>query len=750
MENSKIFNEAKRLHGLGFALIHIHQKSKRPVASGWTTGERLNWAQFEKGYQAGQNIGVRLGEASKIGENYLTCLDLDIKDPAFREIAVKKLNEVIGDKRYPSVVSGGGNGSRHLYCVSPEPIKMITVHKEEGWELCIYSTGRQMVLPPSIHPDSGRAYKWAVPLSSIHDLPLRNFSHLQSVKKEKKNADTNKRDLHSAVSEFKFSLEDVELDWLPISDHVREQIMDGKGVTDRSGALLPISTALMSAGLSSNQVLNVLTDPKTFIGRCSLERRGSRASAAEWVYRYTLQKVEGERSGKGVFDNLVEIAEEEMTAEEEKELLGPVNWKQKLDRGKNGPLVTLKNLDLIFTNEVEGIVFKKDLFANRIAYGVDTPWGGKSDEYIQDIDMVLVKRWLSDTEFGIEPNTNAILEATNLVAHRCAVHPVRDWLESLNWDGKKRCDTWIRDYCEGEAEEPYLSQVSRKFLVAMVKRVFRPGCQWDYVLVLEGKQGKYKSSIARALASDRWFMDNLPDLKDKDAMLNLQGKWLIELPELASVKRVDYNLVKAYLTRRSDTVRPHYGRIVADVPRQSAFIGTVNEGQYFKDPTGNRRYWPVKVHDCDVKGLTAVRDQLFAEAMYWYKEGEVLMLDPAATVQANDAQEDRKIEDDSSEMKDALSQFMKTEAAIKIKEKPFRARDLFNGEPWVRWAQHRYGPQLAAEILHSAGFKRGTGRERRRWNWPENRRGDGPRDGPEKGVRHRKKGSVTENDINFN
>jgi predicted P-loop ATPase len=218
-------------------------------------------------------------------------------------------------------------------------------------------------------------------------------------------------------------------------------------------------------------------------------------------------------------------------------------------------------------------------------------------------------------------------------------------------------------------------------------------------------------------------MDNLPDLKDKDSMLNLQGKWLIELGELANVKRTDFNLVKAYLVRRTDTVRPHFGRLVNDVPRQSVFIGTVNEGQYLKDPTGNRRYWPVQVGNCDVKGLSSVRDQLFAEAMHVYRStNEILMLGPVATAQALEAQEDRRIDDEETEMREAMVEFSQTEAGKAFDFQRFRIRDLASGvgAPFGKWASDRYFAQTASQVLRNLGFERRKVGGQRIWGRPKN------------------------------
>lgn len=713
--------EARRLYELGFAILVLQSKSKRPKAMKWTSGPRSSWEEVQRLYNEGDNIGVRTGEPSKVGGYYLACIDVDVKSPAFKGQALKELKELIGGVELaPEVSSGSGNGSRHIYCLTKKPFKMITVSKNENYEICIYSNGRQMVLPPSIHP-SGRRYKWTVPVKTKADLPVINFK-IPEVTEMRDKPTKNGR----STSHFSFTPVPVDIDWLEISKSTLEGMKTGLGIEDRSAFLLTAVMALISCDLDRDEILSVLTNPKYFISSAASERRGKdRQSQAEWLWSYTVSKVMEERNTDKLFTHAKDVVEKKLSKEEaakqSKEFSEELNWQQDLDRTQHGKTKpTLKNLNIILTNSVEGALFKKDMFANRIAYGVDSPWGPKANEYIQDIDATLIKHWLGTGPFNIEPSREALFEATDLIAHRERTHPVREWLESLKWDKKPRIDTWIKDYCQAEAEEPYLSEVSRKFLLAMVKRIFEPGCQWDYTLVLEGDQGKYKSTIARTLASDKWFMDNLPDLRDKDAMLNLQGKWLIELGELTNVKRSDFNLVKQYLIRRIDTVRPHYGRIMSDVPRQSVFIGTVNDGQYLKDPTGNRRFWPVKVGTCDVAGLKKVREQLFAEAFEKYQK-EKLMLSPDATAQAVEAQDDRRIDDDNVTMEEALKEYRESEAGKSFDFGKFKARDLFFGPnaPWGAWNNKNYAFQTASQVLKNMGFIRKKVKGQRVWISPE-------------------------------
>lgn len=747
--SDKIYEEGKRLYTLGFAILWLYEKSKRPIDTGWTTGPRKSWDELKKQYKKGMNVGVRLGTPSKIENGFLAAIDCDIKSKEKRHrIEMRRaLKKLVGAANLPKVSSGRGGGSSHLYCRCLKTFAPFTPFQSEewveykgpsknpskkeieelgksridagyrlgrAWEISVYSDGRQCVLPPSVHPDTGNAYAWKHDLSRSEDLSFIKFKIPETETKAKFGDYSPSR----PREKFNFAPDEVDVSWLPVSDEIRDGIVTGDGVDDRSEFLLRAASALNSTGLNRDQILSVLTHSDNYISSCAYEHAQTkrRERAAYWLWKYTVRKILLERPGFLAFDDKPKAKARKLTKEEQaaqnKELGEMVDWKDDLEKNKSGRIIpTLGNLELIFNNKAEN-VFVRDLFSNRLVYGTDSPWRGgkgkirKKGQLFEDIDSTLLRSWLGN-KFGFEPPGNLVFEASVLRGYANSFHPVRRWLKSLNWDGVPRINTWIKDYCLGKAPEPYLSDISRKFLVAMVKRVFKPGCQWDYVLVLEGAQGKMKSTIARTLAGDEWFMDNLPDLRDKDAMLNLQGKWLVELGELADVKRTDYNLVKQYLIRRIDTVRSPYGKIREDLPRQSVFIGTVNEGQYLKDPTGNRRFWPVKVGLCDVKGLAVVREQLFAEAYQVYISGEELFLKDSANTQATKAQEQRRVHDDSTEMKDRLLEFLHSDNGERFLKEKFRARELFEGveAPWGSWKPVGWTLNTAAQALHSAGFR---------------------------------------------
>ncbi len=235
-------------------------------------------------------------------------------------------------------------------------------------------------------------------------------------------------------------------------------------------------------------------------------------------------------------------------------------------------------------------------------------------------DDVQTAMWIT-REYGFAPSPPQVTEAVEALAKSHGFHPVRDYLNSLTWDGTSRVDDWVTDFI-GAPKDAYTMRVSRWFLMGMVARVMDPGVKFDCCLVLEGDQGRKKSSMLRVLAGE-WFGDTDLDLHNKDAMASIRGKWLYEFAELGSLARSESTRQKSFLSRQVDQFRPPYARHDIHSPRQLVFGGSTNEWAWNKDETGGRRFWPVVcTSEIDCDGLALARDQLFAEAYSLYKAGK--------------------------------------------------------------------------------------------------------------------------------
>jgi predicted P-loop ATPase len=263
---------------------------------------------------------------------------------------------------------------------------------------------------------------------------------------------------------------------------------------------------------------------------------------------------------------------------------------------------------------------------------------------VRDIDVTALQEWLQ-CEALPRITKDMTHQAVDLRARERSFHPVRDYLDGLVWDKRPRLSRWLADYL-GAEPSAYAAAIGRMFLIAMVARIFEPGCKCDYVLVLEGEQGDLQSTACRVLAGE-WFSDSLPDIMfDKEAAQYLNGKWLIEVAELSSTSRAEVEHLKAFITRQAEDYRPSYGRKQVHEPRQCVFIGSTNKETYLRDETGGRRFWPVKVGRIDLEALRRDRDPLFAEAVAAYRNGDHWWPDEAFERDHIKPQQDDRFEGD--------------------------------------------------------------------------------------------------------
>lgn len=294
---------------------------------------------------------------------------------------------------------------------------------------------------------------------------------------------------------------------------------------------------------------------------------------------------------------------------------------------------------------------------------------------VTDPDLTRIAAFMA-RKYDATFNGEAISSALDVVARENSRDVVREYLDSLTWDRRPRIDSWVTSVL-GAENTPYHSAVGAKWLISAVARAYKPGCQADHVMVLEGKQGTGKSTAARLLASEEFFSDELGDVRNKDTADSLRGKWIIEIAELDAMQRSEVTAVKAFVTKRADRFRPAYGRRTMDFPRRCVFIASTNEAAYLRDPTGARRFWPVRCGNIRLDAVLAERDQLWAEAVYRYRAGDTWHPDQSLAIAAGEEQEAR-YQGDAWE--DEIGVFLNSRSETTIREIALRALDIEIGK----------------------------------------------------------------------
>lgn len=242
-----------------------------------------------------------------------------------------------------------------------------------------------------------------------------------------------------------------------------------------------------------------------------------------------------------------------------------------------------------------------------------------TDEWT-DNDTTRFSHYLS-AKYGIFVGNHIIEQAVDEFASKITFHPIQEYFDSLKWDGEGRIEKLFPYYFGSESNE-YVKGIAKCWMISGVARTYQPGCQCDYMIVLEGKQGSGKTSGLRALVGPRWFSETALDLESKDAILALRGNLCVCFDELDSIRgKTRLERVKNFLTRKVDSVRLPYKRKTENLPRSTIFCGTTNEEAFLVDQTGNRRFLPVKTGEILVKEIERDYEQLWAEAVCLYKNG---------------------------------------------------------------------------------------------------------------------------------
>ena len=322
----------------------------------------------------------------------------------------------------------------------------------------------------------------------------------------------------------------------------------------------------------------------------------------------------------------------------------PTGANSTLLRNEDGKLKALLSnaCELLRTHPAWQGVLGFDKFNLQLVVLKPTPWGSPAGPW-NDTSDIRATCWLQKA--GLAINVRIAADAVQAVGEENPFHPVKNYLQAIAWDSTPRLESWLSRHL-GVANSPYSRAIGPRWLISAVARIFRPGCQADHTLLLEGPQGAGKSSALRILAGEQWFSDHISALGSKDSRGDLPGKWIIEMSELSNLRRAEIETVKSFLTACVDHYRKPYGRRSEDVPRSCVFAASTNDESPFTDETGNRRFWPVRCGTIDLEALRRDRDQLWAEAYLRFQKGEPWWLDSAELAQLAGAEQESRYETD--------------------------------------------------------------------------------------------------------
>lgn len=592
----------------GFALVDL-KKEKACYEEGWTKTKPDPTLTIE---DFPYNYGVVLRDEHLV---------VDIDPRNFRN-GVNSWQALTLDLLLPmnfdtfTVQTGAKDPGIHIYFKKPKGLKVREIlgkgdaNPYPGLEF--KTKGRQVVGAYSIHPNGKQPYTVLKgDPSTLRDAPE---ALLDLIKRSDVSFTTNGLDVfdNSEVTQRRFR---KYLETAPVA------------IEGQSGDATTIVTACVGADMGLPPELTYQIMAEDWNPRCQppwdaqgLERKVQNA------YRY--------RQGKIGSDN----AEADFAEFKEEKPKGPesdIRWtlqKGKIKKTLDNVLNVIRERTCFTASSPNEMVdnplydiFQFNKFSNQIEFKHQPPWQeGEFDPVVGDNDCIQFRLYMS-REKGMDISKDMAWDAILAYATKYnPYHPIRDYLESLVWDGVPRLDTLLPRYA-GAEDIRYNREVGKNMMLAAVGRIYNPGCKFDHILILEGKQGIGKGEFISTLASAPLRTSANFNIPAKELVDKIQGFWFIEFGELAGLRRAELEYVKDFITESVDVARPAYGRTRQKFKRQCVFIGTTNPESgvgYLKDQTGNRRYWPVYCTKCDIEALKRDRDQLFAEAVVRYKSKE--------------------------------------------------------------------------------------------------------------------------------
>lgn len=674
----------------GLSAIPLKSKSKAPFQNNWTELSTHSLQQLEKLVTGERNIGARLGAPSKLKNGdflYVLDVDYDSDHPDDIRDCEAVLDKLIRDWRdFPMVQSGSGGRARHIYFTSDRAMPSGLIAKSEFtvpvngkkkpcWQIDRYGTGKQVVIPPSIHPDTGNAYVWLKPMDwqriidgepSDWFIPGSQVAAWTDRAEKPAQRDHDEDGLSRAVHTDPLGISEDEA-WDDLKVLPEEWNEDYE-------PWLKVGAALEHEFEGDQAGLDLWHDFSKDSGKYEpdvLDAKWETFRDKKNPTTWRTIKLAANKARKA-------RARDDIESDDDKK--SDRDWLDRMDQTADGNfLSTVNNIFLALTNDArlkhvicynefgnrlvvrKGFAPKIDGFAPIVC--TDSVNGNElSDTMISQMRLFLENRRPGGYGMQNVPERN-LKDGIQAAAHKNRFHPVREYLTGLEWDGKRRMDRLFVDYI-GIPDDDFAQEIAYNFMVSAVARIFEPGHKFDFVPIIRGEQGKRKSTFLATLAvNGAWFGTITISKDERQMIMGMMGKWILELPELAGFSRNDVQHLKQFISSPVDNTRLPWGRTNMDFPRHCVMAGTTNDEAYLRDDSGNRRYWPMeaKIETIDTDRLKANRDQLWAEAYDEYiqlrqkypkSEKEYLPLyirSETAMKLAKDAQ-DNAMEDSASSM----------------------------------------------------------------------------------------------------